>query len=66
MCFNQGRLVGPIRAGGGCLRVGGTVQNPLQVGETEKRGGQTKGEGTLDQGVGALKRGAWNPNYDHK
>ena len=42
MCLSQGRLVGPIRAGGGYVRVGGTVQNPLKGGETEKRGGQTK------------------------
>ena len=42
MCLNQGRLVGQIRAGGGYVRVGGTVQNPLKGGETEKREGQTK------------------------
>ena len=58
-------MVGPIRAGGGCLRVGGTVQNPLKGGETEKRGGQTKilkrGRGKLDQGVGALKMGDLEP-----
>ena len=35
------------------MRVGGTVQNTLEGGGTEKRGGETK---KLSQGVGALKR----------
>ena len=35
-------MVGQIRAGGACVRLGGTVQNTLQGGETEKRGGETK------------------------
>ena len=45
--------------------MGGTVQNPLKGGETEKRGGQTKilkrGRGKLDHGVGALKMGGLEP-----
>ena len=40
-----GRLVARIRAGGGCVRVGG---------------------GKLGQGVGALKRGSWNPLTNYK
>ena len=70
ICFNQGRLVGWISPGGGCVRVGGTVQNILKGSGTEKRGGETKilKGGKLGQGVGALKNGGggWNPltNYD--
>ena len=42
-CFlNQRRLLGEIRAGGSCRRVGGTVENTLKRGGTEKRGGETK------------------------
>ena len=37
--LNQGRLIGRIRAGGGCMRVGGTVQNTLKGAGTEKRRG---------------------------
>ena len=47
-----------IRAGGCCLRVGGTVWNTLKG--TEMRVGETKilkRGGKLVQGVGALKRG---------
>ena len=36
------RLVGSIRAVGGCVRVGGIVYNNLTGGGTEKRGGETK------------------------
>ena len=50
-----------IRAGGDCVRVGGTVSNTLKEGGTEKMGGETKG-----QGLNALKRVGWNPlmNYE--
>ena len=40
--MNQGRLLGCIRAGGGFIRVGRTVQNTLKGGGTKKRGGETK------------------------
>ena len=68
------RLVNQARAGGDCVRVGGTVQIPLKGGETEKRaGGQIKslkrgGGQAGSHGVGALKRGSWNPltNYELK
>ena len=56
------------------MRVGGTVQNTLKGGGTEKRRGETKiiKSGKLSQRVGALKRGGggvlkrgggggWNP-----
>ena len=41
------------------MRVGGTVQNTLKGGGTEKRRGETKiiKSGKLSQRVGALKRG---------
>ena len=50
------------------MRVRGTVRNTLKGGRTENRGGETKilkRTGKLDQRVGALKRGDWNPlmNY---
>ena len=51
------------------MRVGGTVQNTLEGGGTEKRGGETKilkrRGGKLSQGVGALKRdgGGLEPPY---
>ena len=35
-------LVSQIRAGGGCVRVGGTVENTLKGDGTEMRGGETK------------------------
>ena len=57
-------LVGRIRAGGICVRVVETVCNSSKGGETEKRGGNTKifkKWGKLNQGLGALKRGSWNP-----
>ena len=60
-CFlNQRRLLGEIRAGGSCRRVGGTVENTLKRGGTEKRGGETKifKKGKLGQGVDALKKWA--------
>ena len=41
-----------------------TVYNSLKVGETEQRGRSTnilRKYGKLDQGLGALKRGSWNP-----
>ena len=47
------------------MRVGGTVYNNLKGGGgTEKRGEKTqilKRAGKLNQGVGALKKGGWNP-----
>ena len=33
-----------IRAGGGCVRVGGTVWNTLKGASTEKKGGETNGD----------------------
>ena len=48
-------MVGQIRAGGGCVRVGGTVENTLKGGGTEKRGWETKilkRGGKLGQGEG--------------
>ena len=48
------------------MRVGGTVQNTLEGGGTEKRGGETKilkrGGGKLSQG--ALKKGGLEPPYE--
>ena len=53
VCLNQGRLVGWIRAVGGCTTFGGgTVKNTLKRDGAENRGGDK-----LVQGVGALKRG---------
>ena len=52
-------MVGQIRTGGGCVRVGET----LERGGTEKKGGETKvlkRGGKLGQGMGALKNGGWN------
>ena len=40
--YVQGRLVYRIRAGGGCMRVGGVVRNTLKGGGKEKRGRKTK------------------------
>ena len=58
-------MVGQIRTVGDCVRVGGTVYNNLKGGGgTEKRGEKTqilKRAGKLNQGVGALKKGGWNP-----
>ena len=45
-----------IRAGGGCLRVGETVQNTLKEGAAEKRGGETK---ILKRGSGASWVKGW-------
>ena len=42
ICLSQGRLIGSIRAVGGSVRVGRTVQNTLKGGGTEMRGGKTK------------------------
>ena len=54
----KGKLVCPIRAGRGCVRVGGTVWNNLKRGSKEKKGGKQrfKKRGKLGQGVGVLKR----------
>ena len=51
-----------IRAGGLC-EGGGDYLQYLKGGGTEKRGGETDilKRGKLGQGVGALKRGNWNP-----
>ena len=35
-------MVGQVKAGGICVRVGGNVENTLKGGETEQRGGDTK------------------------
>ena len=47
----------------GLLEGGRTVTNTLKVDETEKRdeNEDLKKGGKLGQGVGALKREAWNP-----
>ena len=60
----KGKLVCPIRAGKGCVRVVGTVWNNLKRGATEKKGGKQrfKKGGKLGQGVGALKRGLEPPS----
>ena len=53
-------MVGRIKGGEGCVRVGETISNTLQGGGTEKRGGETKNfkrGDKLGQGVGALKGG---------
>ena len=42
MCVSQGRLVGQIRVGGNCMRVGGTMENTLKGGGTEEREEETK------------------------
>ena len=42
ICLNQVRVVGWIRAVGGCVRVGLTVLNSFKGGGTEIRGGETK------------------------
>ena len=60
-------MVCPIRAGGGCVRVGGTVWNTLK-GWDRKEGRENKDfkkGGELGQGVGTLKMVGWNPlmNY---
>ena len=62
VCLNQGRLVGWIRAVGGCTTFGGgTVKNTLKRDGAENRGGDK-----LVQGVGALKRGGGGlePRYE--
>ena len=65
ICFNQGRLFGPIKAGGGCVRLCITVKKTLNGGGIEKRGEEKKifkrERRKLDQEVGALKRGAGTP-----
>ena len=71
VCLNQGRLVGWIRAVGGCTTFGGgTVKNTLKRDGAENRGGDK-----LVQGVGALKRGGggleppyelWTVNFIEK
>ena len=59
-----------IKAGGGCVRVGGTVWNTLKEGGTEKRGGEAKilkRRDKLGQEMDALKKGeSGTPlqNYD--
>ena len=62
-------MVGPISAGEICLRVRGRdCLKYLKVGETKKRGGETKflkRGGKLGQGVGLLKKGGGGlePSY---
>ena len=53
-------MVGWIRAGGGCMRVGGNCLKHLKWGWNRKEGRETKifkNGGRLGHGVGALKRG---------
>ena len=70
ICLNQERLVGQIRAGEICGRVGGNCLKYLKRGWNRKEGRAHKDlekGGKLGQGVGALKRGSWNSltNYDY-
>ena len=49
-----------IRAGGGCVRVGGTIWNTLKAGGTEKREGEAKifkKKGQAKSRDGGLKKG---------
>ena len=48
------------------MRVGGIVQNTLKVGETEKRGGETKilKRGQAGSRGGCLKKGGLEPPYE--
>ena len=66
ICLNQGKLVGRIRAVGGCVILGETVNNTLKRGGTEKRGGKTKNlkRRHARSGGGCLKNGA--SNYSNK
>ena len=65
ICLNQGRLVVRIRTGGGCVRVGATVENTLERHGIEKRGGETKvlKRGQAGSKGWCLKKGGggWNP-----
>ena len=49
-------MVGQIRAGEICVRVGGTVKNALKGGGTEQRGGDTN---ILKKGTSWIKE--WMP-----
>ena len=58
--LNQERLVGWIRAGGICVRVGELSKIPSKGGATEQRGGDTKilkREGQAGSRGGCLKKG---------
>ena len=59
ICLNQGKLVGPIRIVGGCVRVGETVNSTLKQGGTKRRGGNTKNLKRRQAGSrgGCLKNG---------
>ena len=62
--MNQGRLVGQIRAGGGCRRVVELSKIPLEGLEQKRGEGKQrflKGGSKLGQGVGALKGGTGSP-----
>ena len=65
ICLNQGRLVGWMRAGEGCIKVGGDRKvKYLKMGWNRKegRGNKTfKKRGKPGQGVGVLKRGGGTP-----
>ena len=65
ICLNKGRLVGQIRAGGGCMRVGETGKYFIR-GWNRKAGRGNKdlkkGGGQAGSRGGCLKkRGGWNP-----
>ena len=63
VCFNQEILVGQIRAGGICVKMGETVKNTLK-GSGKKRGEGTqrfyKGGRQGGSRSGCLKKGDWN------
>ena len=65
ICSTQGRLLGRIRVGEGCVRVRGTVQDTLKECGTENRGGKTKnfkkGEQAGSRGGCLKKEGARTP-----
>ena len=55
-----------IKAGGGCLRLGGLSGIPWKGSQQKKRGGETKifkNWGKLDRGMGAWKKRGLEPPY---
>ena len=67
ICLSQQRLVGWIKAGGICLKVGELSKVLKRVwNRTEGREHKDlKKGGKMSQRVGSLKKGGWNPlkNY---